>query len=87
MKNSGSEVTAYLVPGLKDLDLLEVLSVGTVSVVQGGFELTDVGLVLLLEAVEFRLVASLNLNKGTLELFDGALAALPGDTQMANGLG
>lgn len=63
---------------LERFDLLQVLSVGTVGVVKGSLEFPDVGFVLLLDAVDFGLVAGLNLYKGTLELFNGAGTALSG---------
>jgi len=71
----------YLVFLLEDLDLLKVFSVGTVGVVKGGFELTDVSLVLFLDAGDFGLVAGLNLDECALELFDGTLSALPESTK------
>lgn len=69
--------TGYLVSGLERFDLFKVFSVGSVGVVKGGLELANVGLVLLLNAGDFGLVTGLNLDKGALQLFDGALSTLP----------
>ena len=66
-----------LVPGLENLDLFKIFGISSVGIIESSLKFPDIGLVLLLDPGNLGLVAGLNLNKGPLEFFNGALAALP----------
>lgn len=69
------KLCSYLNSGLERFDLFKIFSIGSVGVVQGTFEFTDVRFELLFNARDLRFVTGLNLNKSALKLFNNTSTA------------